>query len=236
MPQSWFTESRLPLLMILLQKWQSNLKWCESRSIWWAPILQLLQGGAEIWVQLCSYRVLTYHESVQSICSWQCWPQLDNTRLCFYQTRSAWSRDQGSNKNHSPAHNFAPTVTKFCVMWEGLSLPHDTKFGNCRCKIVDSRVFPIWSLIHGSSWSGLIKAEPDCLHNPWNGCYCICKSTSRRILCRVVKMDELQWVGHNHICNCVTFSVGLDSQIHQILNAQCYADTRATIDLRWKMY
>ena len=29
------------------------------------------------------------------------------------------------------------------------------------CKIGDSRVFPIWSLIHGSSWSGLIKAEPD---------------------------------------------------------------------------
>ena len=82
------------------------------------------------------------------------------SRLCFYQTRSAWSRDQGSNKNHSSAYNFAPTVTKFCVMWEGLSLPHDTKFGNCRCQTVDSRVFPIWSLIPGSSWSGLIKAEP----------------------------------------------------------------------------
>ena len=68
--------------------------------------------------------------------------------------------DQGSNKNHSPAYNFTPTVTKFCVMWEGLSLPHDTKFGNCRCKIVDSRAFPSWSLIHGLRWSGLIKAEP----------------------------------------------------------------------------
>ena len=78
----------------------------------------------------------------------------------FYQTRSAWSVDQGSNKNHSLAYNFAPTVTKFCVMWEGLSLPHDTKFGNCRCKIVDSRAFPSWSLIHGLRWSGLIKAEP----------------------------------------------------------------------------
>ena len=78
----------------------------------------------------------------------------------FYQTRSAWSVDQGSNKNHSPAYNFAPTVTKFCVMWEGLSLPHDTKVGNCRCKIVDSRAFPSWSLIHGLRWSGLIKAEP----------------------------------------------------------------------------
>ena len=68
--------------------------------------------------------------------------------------------DQGSNKNHSPAYNLAPTVTKFCVMWEGQALPHDTKFGNCRCKIVDSRAFPSWSLIHGLRWSGLIKAEP----------------------------------------------------------------------------
>ena len=63
----------------------------------------------------------------------------------FYQTRSAWSVDQGSNKNHSLAY---------------MSLPHDTKFGNCRCKIVDSRAFPSWSLIHGLRWSGLIKAEP----------------------------------------------------------------------------
>ena len=86
-----------------------------------------------------------------------------NIHICrphFYQTRSAWSVDQVSNKNHSPAYNFAPNVTKFCVMWEGLSLPHDTKVGNCRCKIVDSRAFPSWSLIHGLRWSGLIKAEP----------------------------------------------------------------------------
>ena len=45
-------------------------------------------------------------------------------------------------------------------MWEGLSLSHDTKFGNCRDKIVDKRVIFTWSLIYGSSWSGLIKAEP----------------------------------------------------------------------------
>ena len=81
-------------------------------------------------------------------------------RLCFYQSRSAWSVDQGPNKNHSPSYNFAPTVTQFCVMWEGLSILHDTKFGNCRCTIVDSRAFPSWSLIHGLCWSGLIKAEP----------------------------------------------------------------------------
>ena len=44
-----------------------------------------------------------------SQCKWinSSWPH-------FYQTRSAWSKDQGSNENHSPVHNFAPTVTKFC--------------------------------------------------------------------------------------------------------------------------
>ena len=45
-------------------------------------------------------------------------------------------------------------------MWEGLSLPHDTKFGNCRGEIVDRRIIFIWSLIHGSGWSGLIIEEP----------------------------------------------------------------------------
>ena len=69
--------------------------------------------------------------------------------LCFYQTRSAWSRDQRSTWKRSAVHNFAPTVMKFCVMWEGLSLPHDTKFGNCRGEIVDRRMILIWSLIHG---------------------------------------------------------------------------------------
>ena len=86
------------------------------------------------------------------------WPL--KTRPQFYQTRSAWSMDQGSTKKRSAVHNFVSTVTKFCVMWEGLSLPHDTKFSNCRGAIVDRRVIFIWSLIHGSSWSGLIKVRP----------------------------------------------------------------------------
>ena len=68
--------------------------------------------------------------------------------------------DQGSTMTPSAVHNFAPTVTKFCVMWEGQALPHDTKFGNSRCEIVGRRVIFIWSLIHGLRWSGLIKAEP----------------------------------------------------------------------------
>ena len=68
--------------------------------------------------------------------------------------------DQGSTRKRSAVHNFAPTVTKFCVMWEGQALPHDTKIGNCRCEIVGRRVIFIWPLIHGSSWSRLIKAEP----------------------------------------------------------------------------
>ena len=68
--------------------------------------------------------------------------------------------DQGSTMKRSAVHNFVPTVTKFCVMWEGQALPHDTKFGNSRCEIVGRRVIFIWSLIHGLRWSGLIKAEP----------------------------------------------------------------------------
>ena len=87
-------------------------------------------------------------------------PFLYSTWVHFYQTRSAWSMDQGSIRKRSAVYNFVPRVTKFCVMWEGLSLPHDTKFGNCKSKIVDRRLIISWSLIHGSSWSGLIKVGP----------------------------------------------------------------------------
>ena len=110
-------------------------------------------------IDLCNDFVLIWRITCQPLSLSACTDVIDSW-LCFYQTRSAWSMDQGSNKKHSPAYNFAPTVTKFCVMWEGLSLPHDTKFGNCRCEIVDSRAFPSWSLIHGLRWSALIKAEP----------------------------------------------------------------------------
>ena len=99
------------------------------------------------------------------ITTYSCWVKFNPSYwkdpwLCFYQTRSAWSMDQGSTRKRSAAHNFAPTVTKFCVMWEGLSLPHDTKFSKCRGEIVDRRMIFIWTLIHGSGWSGLIKSEP----------------------------------------------------------------------------
>ena len=68
--------------------------------------------------------------------------------------------DQGSTRKRSAVHHLTPTVTKFCVMWEGQALPHDTKFGNSRYEIVGTIVIFIWSLIHGLYWSGLIKAEP----------------------------------------------------------------------------
>ena len=101
--------------------------------------------------------------------------------------------DQGSNKNHSPAYNFTPTVTKFCVMWEGLSLPHDTKFGNCRCKIVDSRLFHSWSLIHGLRWSGLIKVGP----GEYTWCNsCNCTSNFRHVTLFMVIIIILTAMGH----------------------------------------
>ena len=101
--------------------------------------------------------------------------------------------DQGSNKNHSPAYNFTPAVTKFCVMWEGLSLPHDTKFGNCRCKLVDSRSFHSWSLIHGLRWSGLIKVGP----GEYTWCNsCNCTSNFRHVTIFMVIIIILTAMGH----------------------------------------
>ena len=105
--------------------------------------------------------------------------------------------DQGSNKNHSPAYNFAPTVTKFCVVWEGLSFPHDTKFGNCRCEIVDSRAFPSWSLIHGLPWSGLIKAEPEL------------STTTLKVMMAVLQVCRSEQDGHlfaDNIFKCILFN------------------------------
>ena len=95
--------------------------------------------------------------------------------------------DQGSTKKRSAVHNFVPTVTKFCVMWEGLSLPHDTKFGNYRCEIVGRRVIFIWSLICGSSWSGLIKAGPGLAN------LCQWKRPLREIITRDGVIHHISW-------------------------------------------
>ena len=73
---------------------------------------------------------------------------------------------QGSTRKRSAVHNCVPTVTTFCAMWEGQALPRDARFGNSRCEIVGRRVIFIWSLIHGSSWSGLIKVGPGVSQTP----------------------------------------------------------------------
>ena len=136
---------------------------CLSSSIWNVSKLpsktsktfgfNILRAASQSEATLENYGQLTMILSLDSVNS-------ANPRPHFYQPGSAWSMDQGSNENHSPVNNFTPTVTKFCVTWEGQALPHDTKFCNSRGKIVGSRMFPYWSLIHGSSWSGLIKAGP----------------------------------------------------------------------------
>ena len=86
--------------------------------------------------------------------------------LCFYQTRSAWSMDQGSNKNHSPVNNFTPTVTKFCVMWEGQALPHDTKFHNCGGRPPLELTHCGAVMRHHGSWSTLVQVTAICLMAP----------------------------------------------------------------------
>ena len=62
-----------------------------------------------------------YHNDFARDCQWALETGRNSHRPQFYQTRSAWSMDQGSTKKRSAVHNFIPTATKFCVMWEGLS-------------------------------------------------------------------------------------------------------------------
>ena len=52
-------------------------------------------------------------------------------------------------------------------LWNFVSCPTWHKCGNCRGEIADRRVIFNWSLIHGSSWSGLIKVGPGV--NPSSG-------------------------------------------------------------------
>ena len=102
--------------------------------------------------------------------------------------------DQGSTRKRSAVHNFAPTVTKFCVMWEGQALPHDTKFGNSRCEIVGRRVIFIRSLIHGLSWSGLIKAEPGAHNTHCQITLCFTCDTALHLTIKYMTAD------HTNIC------------------------------------
>ena len=108
--------------------------------------------------------------------------------------------DQGSTRRRSAVHNFAPTVTKLSVMWEGQALPHDTKFSNSGCAIVGRRVIFIWSLIHGSSWSGLIKVGPGvrCVKwQKWKYLYKISTISSWTL----VKLTFTSWPCRCHSCS-----------------------------------
>ena len=120
--------------------------------------------------------------------------------------------DQGSTREGSVVHNFALTVTKFCVMWEGLALPHDTKFCNCRGEIVDKKVIFTWSLIHGLSWSGLIKADPDVFPSIYISLILIIQShTVRDILLLLQHVCLPKWIlsySETSLC-CRTFVMGV---------------------------
>ena len=135
-----------PSTIHMMNQWMLANGWSEYTTLRATP------GNGRLWCTLWGWRHAMGMETLKT------------TRPHFYQTRSAWSMDQGSIRKHSAVHNFAPTVTKFCVMWEGLSLPHDTKFGYCGGEIVDRRVIFSWAMIHGSSWSILIKVGP----GQWN--------------------------------------------------------------------
>ena len=107
---------------------------------------------------LMLYLICTWIKAWLSEQSWGWWfetPSCSLWRHCNDQPRSAGSMAQGSIRKRSAVHNFAPKLRNFCVIWEGLSLPHDTIFGNYMGENVDRRVIFSWSLISDKSgaWS-----------------------------------------------------------------------------------
>ena len=143
-------------------------------------------------------KLLLSHSSVCSlelISMFTFWPIRTGNILChaisggvlwwFHCTKPGLLIYLSPTMKRSTVHNSVPTVTKCCVMWEGLSLPHDTIFGNCRGEIVDRRVVFIWSLIHGSSWSGLIKVGLVSARRPngclWCGCHDMLRHSNRQL-------------------------------------------------------
>ena len=59
--------------------------------------------------------------------------------------------------------------------------------------------------------------------------------TVRRILSWAVKMDKLHVVDHIYIHNFAVFSVRLNSQKYEILEAHDCIDPTASLDLQWKV-
>ena len=100
--------------------------------------------------------------------------------------RNPWIKDQLGNALLSTISHLQ--LPNFVSCGRDKPLPHDTKFGNCRCEIVGTIVIFIWSLIHGLYWSGLIKVEPEATC-PVNGChnpYC-------RLVEKVTDDRKLKW-------------------------------------------
>ena len=83
------------------------MSWHQSIDLWHVSFVVILS------LSLNESPCYNYHWVPQCYDYNMTWP-------CFYQTRSAWSMDQGPTRKRFAVHNFAPTVTKLCVMWEGL--------------------------------------------------------------------------------------------------------------------
>ena len=78
-------------------------------------------------------------------------------RPCFYQNGSPRPMDQGLTWSSQCCIQFCPLqLLKYCEMWEGLSRTFDTKFHNCRGKIIDRGVIVSWSL---NQWIKVIRFD-----------------------------------------------------------------------------
>ena len=147
-------------IQIYIQNWQTQGKILKI-----LPTCQTYRLNINLWC----IDVHTFTTSKHGIkYNWQPYEKLlisqsnfpKQSLTCFHQTRIHSPMVWWLTENPTTIYNFAPTLTKFYVTWEGLSIPHVIKFCNCRCKIVDSKAFPRSPLIHRSSYANFIQMRP----------------------------------------------------------------------------
>ena len=78
-------------------------------------------------------------------------------RITHPVTVSTLSMNQGSIRKSSANYSLFHTITKLCDVWEVHFLPHDTTCCNCSSKVKSRIITFNWLLIHGFTWSGVLK-------------------------------------------------------------------------------
>ena len=129
-----------------MEKWHSNLHTgqvvlnneCLLHNIVLKPnwcMYSLYYKQCYLFVILCKYRLSCPHPTDSYLIKCECWDRMTRSNFTLTLILSNQFMAQESNGKSSAFYKFTPTVVKFCVMWEGQALPHDTKFHNCSLKL-----------------------------------------------------------------------------------------------------